>query len=120
MTPGNKEFFEKFLQGKALATFKRENDLYAFLGMCECKDVTWRSGEKALDFIPSYKTDLRLYHTDDSLTYSHGLDGTNDHLDVLLFCRGEFSYTTHRECREMTLEEIEEALGHPIRIVTTH
>lgn len=120
MTTRNKEFFEKFLRGKAVATFKGENDLHAFLGMCECKDVNWSSGAEALDFIPSYKTDLHLYHTSDSLTYSHGLDRTNDHLDVLLFDRGEFSYTTHRECREMTLEEIEEALGHPIRIVTTH
>jgi hypothetical protein len=122
MTTENKNLFGEFIQGKALATFGGKEDLYAFLGICEHRGLRWNSGREALSFVPLYKKDLVIYHTNGRLTYGGLTDETESGRSLILLTNGEFSRlgceTT--EVREMTLEEIEEALGHPIRIVTTH
>lgn len=122
MTTENKILFGEFLQGKALATFGRKEDLYAFLGICEHRGLKWNSMQEALSFVPLYQKDLAIYYNNGRLTYGSKMDETESGKSSILLTDGEFSRlgpeTT--EVREMTIEEVEDALGYKIKFVSTH
>ena len=119
MTTRNKEFFDKFRRGEAVVEPKTETDFHALLGMCEAKDLRWRSGDRALGWVPPFRENMRVYHKNSVLTFGNWRDSTDDCLEELQFTEGEFT-SKALEVREMTIEEIEEALGYRIKIVVTH
>lgn len=125
MTTENKKIFKKFTDDKICVCCKTENDLRAFLGLCEASDLKWASGCEALAFIPEEENNVVLYFRDNHLTFGrYNLCGEKDRLvyftGVTFEPAHEVREMTLEEVREMTLEEVEKALGYKIKLVSAH